>query len=89
MKKIILVGIFFAALSCSNDEPKSLEYVYDATIMQTCPNGSRISYTISKTTYDNLGEYLKVPGVCQSVFFKDISNTSRKGYLSGIGRVGK
>jgi hypothetical protein len=92
MKKIVLAGIFLATLSCSNEAPTSpqtLEYVYNATIMQTCPNGSRTTYSINKTTYDNLEEYLKAQGACQSVFFKDISATSHTGFLAGIGRVSK
>jgi hypothetical protein len=89
MKKYILIVIFFVLTSCSKDAPIIVEYAYNATIMKTCPGGSRITYTISKTTYDNLGEYLHLGSACESVFFKDISNISHTGYLTGIGKVSK
>ncbi len=89
MKKIILIVFFLVNVSCSKDEPKIVEYDYSATIQKTCPSGSRTTYSISKTTYENLGDYMIPGSVCEGVSFRDLSNISRTGYLRAIGRVSK
>ena len=87
MKKIALALLFCTLLACSNSDSSSSEssFTYKTDIMATCPNGSTTTYEVTKTTYDNLeSQWQQSGGSCLYVNFKDIHNTSQKGYLKSV-----
>ena len=88
MKKIALALLFCSMLSCSNSDSSSTEssFTYEADIMATCPNGTVTTYEITKTTYESLNEQMSASGTCLYVNFKDIHNTSQKGYIKAVGK---
>lgn len=67
MKKSILVlsSLFLLACNTDNGENNTSNYVYNASIKPTCSGGTSTTYEVTKTTYDNLNEYLIAGGTCQ------------------------
>jgi hypothetical protein len=84
MKKIICI-LFLVLLSCSKDDPETVDNtVYSVSIQKTCPGGIQTNYIISKNTYDRIKTELTVGDVCSMINFKDLSLKSYSGYFRAL-----
>jgi hypothetical protein len=87
MKKIIFV-LFLVLLSCSKDDPETVsDATYSVSIQKVCPDGTKTTYSISKSTYDRINGEIIAGEVCQFISFKDLSLKSYSGYFRSIATV--
>jgi len=87
MKKIICI-LFLVLLSCSKDDPETVkESTYSVSIQKVCPDGTKTTYNISKSTYDRINGEIVAGETCQFISFKDLSLQSYSGYFRSIATV--
>ena len=88
MKKFIVI-LGFLLMACSGNESETAPdpYFFSIEVVSNCPRVSSsvtATYEVTETTYNRVKKDYDLNTSCFFATFNDLSNTSRRGYVTAM-----